>query len=74
MAYQNKYKATFATKTGKTVELYLLENDYDKAKEYLAIYFKDGYLTTDNNDELVFFSKNVTNLLNLSNLSVCILS
>ena len=26
MAYQNKYKVTFATKTSKTVYLYLLES------------------------------------------------
>jgi hypothetical protein len=37
MAYNNKYKITVATKTGKTSYLYLLENDYvGDVYEYLA--------------------------------------
>lgn len=51
MAYNNKYKITVATKTGKTSYLYLLENDYvGDVYEYLATSLQLEYIP--NSDDL----------------------
>jgi hypothetical protein len=59
MAYANKYKATFATKTGKTAYLYLLENDYvGDLIEYQGVYIDLQYLpTSDDPFEPIYASQ-----------------
>lgn len=59
MAYQNKYKATFATKSGKTVYLYLLEDGYTgDLIEYQGVHIDLQYLpTSDDPFEPIFASQ-----------------
>ena len=59
MAYQNKYKVTFATKTSKTVYLYLLENDYSgDLIEYPGVNIELQYLpTSDDPFEPIYASQ-----------------
>ena len=59
MAYQNKYKATFATKSGKTVYLYLLEDGYSGSViEYPGVYIDLQYLpTSDDAFEPIYASQ-----------------
>ena len=47
MAYQDKYKATFATKSGKTAYLYLAEDGYSGSViEYQGVHIDLQYLPT----------------------------
>ena len=59
MAYQNKYKATFATKSGKTVYLYLLEDGYTGSViEYQGVHIDLQYLpTSDDPFEPIYASQ-----------------
>lgn len=59
MAYQNKYKATFATKSGKTAYLYLQEEDYTgELIEYIGVSLEYQYIPeSDNPMEVVYASQ-----------------
>jgi len=59
MAYQNKYKATFATKTGKTAYLYLQEDSYvGDVIEYQGVDLSLQYIpTSDDPFEPIFASQ-----------------
>ena len=59
MAYQNKYKATFATKSGKTAYLYLLEDGYSGSViEYQGVHIDLQYLpTSDDPFEPIYASQ-----------------
>ena len=59
MAYANKYKATFATKSGKTVYLYLLEDGYTGSLvEYPGVHIDLQYLpTSDDAFEPIYASQ-----------------
>jgi hypothetical protein len=59
MAYQNKYKATFATKSGKIIYLYLLEDGYTgDIIEYPGVNIELQYLpTSDDPFEPIYASQ-----------------
>jgi len=59
MAYQNKYKATFATKTGKTAYLYLQEDAYGGSLiEYQGVSINLQYIpTSDDPFEPIYASQ-----------------
>ncbi len=59
MAYQNKYKATYATKSGALVELYLLEDGYTgDIIEYQGVHIDLQYLpTSDDPFEPIYASQ-----------------
>jgi hypothetical protein len=59
MAYQNKYKATFATKTGKTAYLYLQEDAYAGSLiEYQGVSINLQYIpTSDDPFEPIYASQ-----------------
>jgi hypothetical protein len=59
MAYQNKYKATFATKTGKTAYLYLQEDAYGGSLiEYQGVSLNLQYIpTSDDPFEPIYASQ-----------------
>jgi len=59
MAYQNKYKATFATKSGKTAYLYLQEDDYGGSIiEYQGVSINLQYIpTSDDPFEPIYASQ-----------------
>jgi hypothetical protein len=59
MAYQNKYKVTFATKSGKTAYLYLQEDGYSGSViEYQGIHIDYQYIpNSDDPFEVVYASQ-----------------
>ena len=80
MAYQDKYKATFATKSGKTAYLYLAEDGYSGSViEYQGVHIDLQYLpTSDDPFEPIFASQlnvvldvtdNISNMPNLVTLN-----
>ena len=67
MAYANKYKATFATKTGKTAYLYLQEDGYTGSViEYQGISLDYQYLPTSDDPMEVVYASQINVVLDIT--------
>lgn len=67
MAYANKYKATFATKTGKTAYLYLQEDGYSGPLiEYQGISLDYQYLPSSDDPMEVVFASQINVVLDIT--------
>ena len=68
MAYQNKYKATFATKSGKTIYLYLLEDGYTgDIIEYDGVNIELEYLPTSDDPFEPIYASQLNIILDITN-------
>jgi len=67
MAYQNKYKATFATKSGKTAYLYLQEDDYSgDVIEYLGVSLTYEYIPYSDDPMETVYASQITCTLDIT--------
>jgi len=75
MAYQNKYQATFATKSGKIAYLYLAEDGYSGSViQYQGIHIDLQYIPNSDDPFEPIFASQLNIVLDVTdNISICLI-